>query len=492
MTLNAINSFKLRHYAWLAYIAAALSILATAADRGASNVILPDIGEYFQADLPTIQWVQITYLVVVTSLMLPMGRMADIIGKKRTVILGLIIFVIGDILCSASFSLMMMFISRSIQGLGAAMIQGIAMAIVVDAFGEGNRGKAVGLTLIFVGIGNVTGPAIGGGVSALFGWRAVFLTTAALAGISALLAWLVLTSNKQTDSHEQFDWFGAFFCVGFLVAVLVGFTLVPEVGWLSIYTLPALMISGFFLFGFVKRSSQVAYPVLDVRLFLKPLFSFSIASNLFCFLGMSSIWFLLPFYLKYIVKYPPEQIGLIFIPAAISMATLSPLSGKFSDILGWRRFTVGGLLFCSCGLLILSTLNEDTPRWIPLIGVIPVSGGMGAFYGPNNSATLSVTNNQNYGAVISFINLVRNGGNLLSIPISTLVVTSVMGSLGQEPDLTIVTYSNDSAVFSAFLSGMQSTFRILCALTIIAMILSIYKGNERQDPVRDTMSKAVK
>ena len=130
--------------------------------------------------------------------MLPMGRMADIIGKKRTVILGLIIFIIGDILCSASFSLMMMFISRSIQGLGAAMIQGIAMAIVVDAFGEGNRGKAVGLPLIFVGIGNVTGPAIGGGVSALFGWRAVFLTTAALAGISALLAWLVLTSNKQT------------------------------------------------------------------------------------------------------------------------------------------------------------------------------------------------------------------------------------------------------------------------------------------------------
>ena len=260
--------------------------------------------------------------------------------------------------------------------------------------------------IIFVGIGNVTGPAIGGGITALFGWRAVFLTTAALAGISAILAWFVLASNKQDTSQQQFDWIGAFFCVGFLVALLVGFTLVPEVGWLSIYTLPALVISGFFLFGFVRRSSKVDYPVLDVRLFLKPLFSFSIASNLFCFLGMSSIWFLLPFYLKYIVKYPPEQIGLIFIPAAIAMATLSPLSGKFSDILGWRRFTVGGLLFCSFGLLILSTLNEDTPRWVPLLGVIPVSGGMGAFYGPNNSATLSVTNSQNYGAVISFINLV--------------------------------------------------------------------------------------
>ena len=161
MSYKSINSFKARHYAWLAYIAAALSILATAADRGASNVILPDIGEYFQADLPTIQWVQITYLVVVTSLMLPMGRLGDIIGKKKTVIYGLIIFISGDILCSFSTSLEMMFVSRSIQGLGAAMIQGIAMAIVVEAFGEGNRGKAIGLTLIFVGIGNVAGPAIG-------------------------------------------------------------------------------------------------------------------------------------------------------------------------------------------------------------------------------------------------------------------------------------------------------------------------------------------
>ena len=124
--------------------------------------------------------------------------------------------------------------------------------------------------------------------------------------------------------------------------------------------------------------------------------------------------------------------------------------------------------------------------------IIPVSGGMGAFYGPNNSATLSVTNSQNYGAVISFINLVRNGGNLLSIPLSTLIVTSVMGSLGQEPDLTVVTYSTDSAVFSAFLSGMQSTFRILCTLTIIAMILSIYKSDGKQHLTQEMSSNTTK
>ena len=483
MSYKSINSFKARHYAWLAYIAAALSILATAADRGASNVILPDIGEYFQADLPTIQWVQITYLVVVTSLMLPMGRLGDIIGKKKTVIYGLIIFISGDILCSFSTSLEMMFVSRSIQGLGAAMIQGIAMAIVVEAFGEGNRGKAIGLTLIFVGIGNVAGPAIGGGITALFGWRAVFLTTAVLAAISTILAWIILDPHKKPKRQEKFDWLGAFLCIGFLIAILVGLTLVPVIGWLSIYTFPILIAAGIFLLAFIKESSISQYPVLEVRLFLKPLFSFSIASNLFCFLGMSSIWFLLPFYLKYIAKYPPEQIGLIFIPASISMATLSPISGKLSDVFGWRRFTVGGLLFCSCGLLILSTINEDSPRWIPYLGVIPVSGGMGSFYGPNNSATLSVTNNQNYGAVISFINLVRNGGNLLSIPLSTLIVTSVMGSLGQEPDLTVVTYSTDSKVFSAFLSGMQSTFQILCTLTLIAMLLSVYKSNDTKSKI---------
>ena len=154
MTHNSINSpKKTSHSPWLAFSVAALSIMGSALDRGASNVILPDIAAEFGSDIPTAQWINTTYLLMVAALLLPMGRLTDILGSKKVIVSGLIVFAFGGIGSSVAPSIEILLAGRVLQGIGGAMIQGTAFIIAIAAFGEGQRGKAVGLVLIFVGLG---------------------------------------------------------------------------------------------------------------------------------------------------------------------------------------------------------------------------------------------------------------------------------------------------------------------------------------------------
>ena len=189
---------------------------------------------------------------------------------------------------------------------------------------------------------------------------------------------------------------------------------------------------------------------------------------------MSSALFLLPFYLKYVQGYPPDKVGSVFIPAAVCMAIVSPLSGRLSDRFGTRIFTVGGLLLGTIGLIMLATLDGSSNSFLPYIAMIPISAGMGAFYGPNNSAILAVTPESNQSAVIGFINLIRNSGSLISIPISATIVTLVMSSMGFEANLSAVSYGSETELVSSFLKGMRVSFIALTAVTLVGVVLSLY------------------
>ena len=477
MIIRYLSYSKELHYKWLVLFSAALSIFGTAFDRGSSNVIIPEIAQHFSADIPTVQWVAISYLVVISALMLPLGRLADIIGRKIVIVVGLLVFTVGGIVSAFSPEMLFLFAGRILQGFGGAMIQGTSMVLVLNAFGQGQRGRAIGLVMIFVGMGNIAGPAIGGFITGILGWRAVFLATSLITLVSAVLAITVLKSDAdERDEAGVFDWLGAFCFTNFLITLLAGFTMVPLYGWTSIYTLPILGLSVILLIAFITRSIKFNDPVLDLKLFRRPLFTTSILALLLCFLGMSSVWFVLPFYLKYVLSYTPQQIGMVFMPAAVGTVIAGPISGRLSDKFGWRPFTVSGLMLVTSGLFALSFLDENSPRWLPILGVLPISTGMGTFYGPNNNAALSVIDEKSYGAVVGFINLIRNSGNLIAVPIATLIVTSVMSSQGHPPDLTAVTKEATAGLLPSFISGMNTTCISLTVLVGLGTLLSFYKG----------------
>ena len=226
-TQNSVLLTKRPNFKYWVFGALAIGIFTSVVDHGSVNVALPTIASEFKTDLPTIQWVVIIYALTIAALLLPMGRLSELVGRKKVYIVGTVILAAGAILSGLSPSLEMMFPSRVLQGVGAAMTQGTGMAIITAVFPANEKGRAIGLFMTMVGIGAVAGPAIGGIVVDAFGWRVVFFLTLPLGAICLVAtAWVLRGwSEIQESSGTKFDWWGAALATGFLVALLVAMTI---------------------------------------------------------------------------------------------------------------------------------------------------------------------------------------------------------------------------------------------------------------------------
>ena len=467
-----------RRYRWWVYSAIALGLFVAVADHGSVAVALPSIANEFRTDLPTVQWVMIAYALTISSLLLPMGRLSDIVGRKRLYVAGFAIFLVAAALCMIANDILTLIAARVLMGLGASMTQATSTAILLSSFDESERGKALGLQLSAVGAGAVGGPAVGGFVVDALGWQGVFALTVAL-GVVAIAAAQVVLDRKKTDaaiSGGPFDLVGALTSTAVLIVFLLAMSNGAEMGWRSPAIAAAfaavLGLLGFFTYWELRYRS----PMLDVTLFRHRVFAIGVAANAIAYMGTSAVRFLMPFYLQTVLGYSPAQVGLLLVPAAFAWIIMGPLGGRLSDRYGWTAFNVGGLLFSAAGLLVLSQASETSPVWLIIIGTVTQSVGTGTFGAPNNSSILSVVERSRYGVMSGFLNLVRNTANITGIAVATTIVVTVMGAQGFEPSLAAVSESSADGVLGAFTSGMKTAYLVMAGLVFVGAALSVFKG----------------
>ncbi len=472
------------NYKWWAFSAIATGTLASVIDHGSVNIALPSIARHFGTDLPTVQWVVIGYALTISALLLPMGRLADLIGLRKMYLLGSLVFLLGALVAGSSSNLLVLILSRILQGSGSAMTQGTGLAIVAGAFPEGERGKAIGSIMTIVGTGGIAGPALGGFLVGAIGWRWVFFAPIPLVAVGVVAVLAILDDRRlvpaETDSHRSgFDWFGAALSTGILMVFLLAASSGRASGWIS----PAMLVAVFSLVAllttFIWWELRCSSPMLDLRLFKSRTFSFGVSANFLNFFGSSAILFLTPFYLQQVLGYSAAESGLVVVPSAICLAVLSPLAGRLSDRYGWRLFTVGGLALAATGLFLLSRLDEGSSLPLVVLAMMFQGAGMGVFYTPNSSSILSVVERESYGVVSSFLNLVRNAGNLTSIAVATAIVTTTMADLGFEPSLEMTPAGGAVGVSHAFILGMQNSYLMMMGLLLVGMAVSIFKFEEK-------------
>lgn len=427
----------------------------------------------------------IAYALTISSLLLPMGRLSDIVGRKRMYIAGFVIFLVAALLSAAAANIIMLIASRVLMGVGASMTQSTSTAILLSTFGENERGKALGLQISAVGTGAVAGPAVGGIIVEALGWRGVFFTTMALSVI-VIVAALVILDRRATDgvkSEGKFDRLGAFASAAMLIVFLLAMSNGNQFGWRSPIIVGGFVgviaLAAFFVWWELRNPS----PMLDVRFFRHKVFAFGVLASMISFMGISSVRFLMPFYLQTVLGYSPGRVGLIIVPAAFGMIIMGPLGGRLSDKYGWMPFNVGGLLFSATGLFILSRATETSPVWLIILGTVTQSIGTGTFGAPNNSSILSVVERSKYGVMAGFLNLVRNSANITGIAVATTIVVSVMASQGFEPNLAAVSDSGGQAVLGAFTSGMKTAYLSMSGLVLVGVAVSLLKGRRPESAV---------
>ena len=317
--------------------------------------------------------------------------------------------------------------------------------------------------------------------SARWGWQWIFWINIP-AGIIAIAAAQVILDKSlfiQDAPGRKYDWLGAALSVGILITFLLAMTNGQRAGWLGLPILAGLVGSGAFLAVFIWWELHISYPMLDLRLFKQRLFSLGVSAAFLSFLGMSSVRFLMPFYLQTVMGYSPGQVGLILIPNALCMILIRPLSGRLSDLYGWRKFNVGGLALSTAGLFILSRVTETSPLGLVMGGMILQSSGMATFGSPNQSSIFAGIERRSYGVVSALLSLVRNSANVTSIALATAIVAAVMVSMGHPPSLAAVAEAP-----GAFTAGLRTAFLAMGIILMAGVLVSFLKG-DRAKAIRE-------
>ena len=471
------------NYKWWAFGTIAIGTFISVVDAGSVTVALPDIESHFNTNLPTVQWVIVGYALAISVLLLPMGRLGDIAGRKEVYLGGFVIFVLAAALAGASrwTDLQTLIVAKVLQGVGSAMIQATGMAILITIFPANERGKVLGSHLSVVGAGAVAGPALGGFLVSFLGWQWVFLINVPVGVIAIALTFLLLEGDRGVRGSDgrpdTFDWWGAVLSAGALLAILLVVGTGDRAGWTSPTILAGAAGSVTLLAAFIWWELRVSSPMLDLRLFKRKLVALGVAAGWISFLATSAARFMMPFYLQRVLLYSPKEVGLIMIPAAVCMVVLGPVSGRLSDRFGWRTLTVGGLLLGAAAWLVLANrLSQDTSLGLIIAMLMLQSCGTGLFNSPNSSSILSAVERSSYGVVSALTQLVRNSANLTSIALATTVVVTTMGARGVEPSLDAVSPLGADAVAKAFIAGLRLTFWLMAGLLVVGVVIALIRG----------------
>ena len=441
-------------------------------DGSIVNISLPRIQQAFGVDLPTIEWVVVGYLLVVGAVLLPFGRLGEVLTFKRVYLAGFAVFTVASALCGAAPSAAVLVGFRLLQGLGAGMIMAMGPAIIARTFGPGERGRALGINAISVSIGLSLGPALGGLLTEVGSWRAIFLVNIPI-GIFAI-AWAarVLPAERRGEG-QSFDLAGAVLSSIAVFSLLLALIEGQSWGWTSPATLG--LLAAFVLLGaaFLVVESRTAQPMIDLGLFRVRAFSAGLSSVVIAFSGLFTATFLLPFLLEQGSGFTPLEAGLLLTPIPIATAIVAPFSGSLSDRIGQRLPASVGIAVTALGLLSLTQLPEafTIPDLVWRLGLIGV--GQGLFMSPNSSAVLGSVPRHRIGTASGTLAQARIDGQALGIALSGAIVAV---RLPVHLAALAGTVPPDVAAQDAFALAIHDAFIVAAIVCAFGIVTSAVRG----------------
>ena len=465
------------NYKWWAYTAVGTGMFLSVVDFMGVSIALPRIAEHFSASLPTVQWITLGHVLGTSAFLMPVGRLSDMIGRKRVYTSGLLIFIIGALLGGSAQTFAVLVAAKVVQGAGLACIQANGMAIIAAVFPDRERGKALGLYLLVIGVGSIVGPIFGGLLVSTLGWRALFFATVPMGLLSLASVAAVLRSDgpdtRGAEGGPRFDWPGAGMSSGSLVSFLLAMTNGYRAGWASAPVVAGFAVAFVLLIAFILWELRATDPMFDLRSFRNRGFSLTISAAVLSFLGSSSVFFLMPFYLVQVLGHAASRAGLVLGLSSASLVLSGTIGGRLSDRVGTRWPGMLGMLSAMAALLVLSRLTIDSSLILAAVGMVMLEGGTGAFSASNSSAALSSMGRDRYSIVSSIVSLARTSATVTGIALATTIVTLTMGALGYEPSLGAVSLTADQeGVNAAFVTGMRRALLVSSAFMLSALVLT--------------------
>jgi EmrB/QacA subfamily drug resistance transporter len=435
-----------------------LSMLLSSLGTSIANVALPALAQVFNASFQQVQWIVLAYLLAITTLIVSAGQLGDITGRRRLLLVGIVLFTAASILCGIAPTLWLLITARAAQGLGAAIIMALTMAFVGETVPKERTGSAMGLLGTMSAIGTALGPSLGGVLIATFNWRAIFLVNVPLGFVAFLLAYRTLPRDRKGPKTDR----TSFDSVGMLVlALTLGvYALAMTMGRGSFGPLNmALLLAAIFgagLFTFVE--ARAASPLVRLATFRNRALTAGLAMSMLVSTVMMATLVVGPFYLAQALGLNAAMVGIVLSAGPLVAALTGVPAGRVVDRLGAHRMTIFGLIGMAAGSFLLSLM----PTSFGIAGYvgpnIVLTAGYALFQTANNTAVMTGIRPDQRGVISGMLNLSRN----LGLVTGASVMGAVFAFASAAADIT-------TAQPEAVATGMRITFAVAVVLIVAAV-----------------------
>lgn len=455
-------------------VAVGLTLFMNTIDGTIVNVALPTLTRELNTDFATVQWIALAFLLGLTMLMLSMGRLGDLIGKKRVFTGGLILFVLASVLCGLANGVYWLIAFRFVQAVGAAMTLALGVAIVTETWPPQERGRAIGTTAGIISLGIAAGPVLGGLILQTLSWRWIFFVNLPVGLVALALVWRFVPVLPPARQAERFDFLGAGLAGIALLAFALAMTFTQTFGLLAWPTLALLFLTGVTLVFFVRIEQTVSTPMVDLALFRHRGLSLNLFTGFLSFVAIAGVVLLLPFYLQLVMGLSQRQVGLLMGVVPSVLAVLGPLSGTLADRFGTRPVSLVGLVLLVLGYLSLTRLDVlSTPQQFVWF-LLPVGLGMGTFQSPNNTAIMNAAPRSRLGVASGILSMTRTLGQLTGIALlGAFFAARLQVHAGRPVDI-------NQASAEIIVLALHDQLRLVAGLIAFGLVLALWQARHER------------
>lgn len=445
-----------------AMAALSLSMLMPSLDTSIANAGLPALAQAFGASFQAVQWIVLAYLLTITAVIVSAGRLGDLIGRKRLLLGGIALFTVASLACGIAPTLWLLIAARALQGLGAAVMMALTIAMVGGAVSKVKTGSAMGLLGTMSAIGTTLGPSLGGFLISGFGWPSIFLVNVPLGIVNLWLAWRWLPADARAAKagKVRFDIAGTLVLATTLGAYALAMT--TGHGHLHAGNL-ALLLAALGGAGlFIGIEARVSAPLIRLNLFRGRALSTGLVNNALVATVMMTTLVVGPFYLSRALGLPPVMVGLLLSVGPVLSALSGVVAGRIVDRLGPRAVSIAGLIAMAAGAMALSVLPGVFGLSGYMSAIVVLTPGYQLFQAGNTTGIMTGITPDDRGVVSGTLSLSRNLGLITG--------ASVMGAV-----FALSTGGADigNATVEAVTNGTQITFGVAGVLIVAALVLAV-------------------
>jgi len=425
--------------AWLALSVSTLVVFLVVIDVSAVNVAFPSIREDFDVSDTELSWIIGAYNIVVGSLLMVSGRLADSIGRRRVYLPGVALFGFGSMLCALAPSAALLIGARVVQAVGGAVVAAAGFAVMLPEFPPNRRSTAIGIAGATGALGAVVGPVVGSVLIDLFSWRAIFWLNVPLTLLVLLIGPRLLSESRDPEATGRIDLVGV--VIGTAAVALMMFAIVQSESWgVTDWRVVVLFLVGLALVPvLIRRSIRHPEPLIDVTLFRYRSFTSANIGVFFYGLGFTSGFLANSLFLQDVWDLPIREVGMALGPSPLLAAVISPISGRWADRIGHRWILGVGCASSALGfLLFILTLSEETAVWSTFVPIsLLVGAGTGLTVATWSSAGISDVPMRQFGVAGATYNTLRQAAYGLGIS----VVVTLIASAGTGTTMTGVRWA---------------------------------------------------